>query len=67
VAGDDYIKSNELPRVIKECLEDADLEEETEGEIRGIGPTPAMLGMATNQDAEVRIVNPCSVKTVGQK
>ncbi|XP_026675686.1 transcription factor IIIB 90 kDa subunit, partial [Diaphorina citri] len=52
VAGDDYIKSNELPRVIKECLEDADLEEETEGEIRGIGPTPAMLGMATNQDAE---------------
>ncbi|KAI5741407.1 hypothetical protein M8J76_013276 [Diaphorina citri] len=52
VAGDNYIKSNELPRVIKECLEDADLEEDMGGEIRGIGPTPAMLGMATNQDAE---------------
>ncbi|KAL1460549.1 hypothetical protein WDU94_012526 [Cyamophila willieti] len=47
-AGDDYLKSNELPRVIKECLDDwgdDDVDREAQAEVEGLRPTLAMLGM----------------------
>lgn len=50
VAADDYVKSTDLPRVIKQCLEDSEPVEDEGEVVQGLGPTPEMLGLATSSE-----------------